>query len=247
MKHDSHEIPAYSLNDIRIDAGEHEFSKGLRLYEKGAVGQLRATGGIYEAIVQGTHPYDVYVEARGFDYGNCTCYLGQKDELCKHMIALSIAAVHAYRPEATALDDTPLDTAACSGEVRALTEAERLSAKAEITTALRHIKAYNGPSRVWFEYQNSLTQGVRKLLLALSSLPVCVESVDIIINLLKRLDRKLLGAVDDSDGTVGGGMVQVVELLNLFTRFDSSLETYIRKHLPKGEVFDWQDAYHPGR
>lgn len=247
MKHGSHDIPAYSLNDIRLSVGEREFSKGLRLYESGAVKQLCAVGRGYEATVQGTHLYSVYVEARGFDYGNCTCYLGQNDELCKHIIALAIAAVHAYRPDATTLDDTPLGIAVCSGEVRALTEAERLSVKAEITAALRHIKSYNGPSWVWFQYQDSLTQGVRTLLLALASLPVCTESVDIVINLLKRLDRKLLDAVDDSDGTVGDGMIQIVELLNLFTHLDPSLEVYIRKRLPSGEMFDWQNEYHPDR
>jgi len=242
-----HGIPTYSLSDIRMSVGEHEFNKGRRLYEAGAVGHLHAVGNGYEAVVQGTHPYQVYVETREFDHGHCNCYLGENDELCKHMIALAIAAVHAYRPEATALDDTPLDTAVCSGEVRPLTEAEQLSVKAEITAALRHIKPYDGPSRVWFQYQDSLTQGVRKLLLALSKLPVCTDSVDIIINLLRRLDRKLLGAVDDSDGTVGDGMIEIVELLNLFTDLDPSLETYIRKHLLEGETFDWQDEYRPTR
>lgn len=241
------DTPVYSLNDIRMSVGEHEFAKGQHVYESGAVERLRAVGNGYEAVVQGTHLYHVYVETRGLDYGYCTCYLGKNDEICKHMVATAIAAVHTYHPDATALDDTPLDVAVSSGEVRELTEAERLSIKAEITAALRHIKPYHGPSRVWFQYQDSLTQGIRKLLLALAKLPVCTDSVDIIIDLLKRLDRKLLGGVDDSDGTVGDGMVEIVEVLNLFTSHDPSLEAYIRKRLPEGEAFDWQNEYLPDR
>jgi hypothetical protein len=245
MKNDTCHVPAYSLNDIRVSVGEREFAKGQQLYKGGSVGRLRVFGLGYEAIVQGTRSYQVYVEARGVDYGRCNCYLGENDELCKHMIALAIAAVYAYRPDATALDNTPLDIAVCSGEVRALTEAERLSAKAEIIAALRHIKPYNGPSRVWFQYQASLTQGTRKLLLVLSKLPVCTGSVDIIVGLLRRLDRKLLGGVDDSDGTVGDGMVEMVEVLNLFTNHDCALEGHIRKRLPEGAAFDWHNEYSP--
>ena len=35
--------------------------------------------------------------------------------------------------------------------------------KAEISGALRYIKAYEGPSRIWFVYQDSLIEGRNRL------------------------------------------------------------------------------------
>lgn len=245
MKTDAeHDIPAYTLMDIKLSVGEREFEKGMKLHESGVVQKMRALPGFgYEAVVQGTKPYSVEVAAAAFDRGNCSCYLGENDELCKHMIALAITAVCRYRPDATTIDSTPLDTAVCSGEIRPLADAERHDIKARITAALRHIKPYSGPSRVWFQYQDELTRGIREILLILADLPVCNESADIVINLLQRLDKKLMGGVDDSDGTVGGGMQQIVELLNLFASLDKMVGEHIHRTLPKGEVFDWHEGF----
>ena len=236
-------LPQFTLPDIHIGVGEDEFTKGLALYDKGAIGTITADYNGWQATVYGTHPYHVSVAAKSFDIGQCDCYIGLRDELCKHMIALAIALVHIYRPNDSTDITIPLDQAVCSSEVRDLTPAELKNTKADITKALTYIKNYNGPSSRWFQYQHSLIQGSRLTLLALANLPVCPKSVLICISTLKRLDKKVLGAVDDSDGTVGNLMCQIVELLNLFADSDPNLTPFIKKNLPKGEAFDWEAGF----
>lgn len=86
--------------------------------------------------------------------------------------------------------------------------------------------------------------GSRLILLSLSKLPVCEKSTMICIDLLKRLDRKLLSSgVDDSDGIVGDLMTQIVEVLNMFVDSNKNLKKYIKVKLPKGEVFDWETGF----
>ncbi len=245
-KHAENEVPHYTIPDIQIGVGDHEFQKGMKILKRGGVRNVQADSFGWRADVAGSKAgqwYAVSVGARAFDDGACTCYLGKNDELCKHMIALAIHVVREYRPEGAAVLAQPLDHAVCSGEIRAITEDEAKNAKSAVTAALRHIKPYDGPSRTWFRYQDSLTRGCRLVLLAVSELPICERSVDIVIDILKRLDRKLMGGVDDSDGTVGACMEELVELLNLFSDMHPPLIPHINKKLPEGEVFDWQTGY----
>jgi hypothetical protein len=65
----------------------------------------------------------------------------------------------------------------------------------------------------------------------------------ICIDVLKRLDKKVLNGVDDSDGTVGELMCQIVEILNLYISFDSSLKEFVTQKLPKGESVDWERGF----
>lgn len=236
-------MPQFTVPDIQLEVGDFDFKKGLALYEKGAVGTIIADHFGWQAVVTGTQPYDVRVAAKSFDIGGCDCYIGQRDELCKHMIALAIKVVHEYRPsDSTALAQL-LDQAVCSGEMREATATELKAIKADITKALIYIKGYNGPSSKWFQYQDSLQKGSRLVLLALSKLPVCKDSVLVCINTLKRLDKKVLGPVDDSDGTIGNMMVDIVELLNMFVESDPTLKDFIKTKLPKGESFDWEAGF----
>lgn len=235
--------PGYTIADIQVDVGDHEFKKGMDLYRRGAVGNVRQEFFGWRADVRGTQLYSASVEASAFDRGDCSCYLGQNDQLCKHMIALAIAVVHMHRPENAKPIAHPLDQAVCSGEVRDIAPEEAQKIKRNITAAMRHIKSYNGPSRVWFQYQDELTKGCRLILLSLAELPICEKSVDIVIDVLKRLDRKLAGAVDDSDGTVGDAMQEIVELLNLFSDIHPAIIPYVQKNLPEGEMFDWEAIY----
>ncbi len=41
----------------------------------------------------GSFKYEVYVSTKNYDEGTCTCYLGQNNTLCKHMVAVAIFAV----------------------------------------------------------------------------------------------------------------------------------------------------------
>jgi hypothetical protein len=97
--------------------------------------------------------------------------------------------------------------------------------------------------RTKLSYQDSLTKGSRLILLAVGKLPVCEASVLLCIDTLKKLDKKVLGNVDDSDGRVGGTMTELVELLNMFVTAEPSLKDFITKKLPKGQSFDWEAGF----
>ena len=233
----------FTIPDIQIGVGNHEFDKAFSLYQKGSVNNIKEEYFGYNAIVSGTHDYEVNVSSYSYDRGNCNCYIGQKDELCKHMVALAIALVYKYRPSDIKIIEQPFDQAVCSFEVRNITKEEIKNAKSEISKAMTFIKSYNGPSSKWFSYQNSLITGSRLILLALSKIPVCEDSVIICINTLKRLDKKVINGIDDSDGTTSRLICQIIEVLNLFVSFDNSLKNFITKKLPKGKSFDWESGF----
>ncbi len=67
--------------------------RALDLYEKGKVKQFKRDYHGFSALVSGTKPYEVSVSNQYYDQGNCQCYLGQNDTLCKHMVVVAIYAV----------------------------------------------------------------------------------------------------------------------------------------------------------
>ena len=85
--------PVYDLDKIKFGTGEPTYSRAVGLYENGKITKFEKDFRGYSAIVLGTHPYRVYVSSRHYDRGSCDCYLGQRDELCKHMVAVSIFVV----------------------------------------------------------------------------------------------------------------------------------------------------------
>ena len=106
-----------------------------------------------------------------------------------------------------------------SGRAGNLTKTELLSFKKELTGAVRYIKPYLGPSRIWFSYQNSLEEGCNRLSALLSELPAGKQTAQLTVDLLLRLDKKLSsGGVDDSDGTVGGFIEEAVKMLLEFAK-----------------------------
>lgn len=236
-------VPKYTLQDIQLSVGNTEFSKGLQLFRSDKVGVIQEIFSGFESTVSGTEKYIVVVDSNHFDKSECNCYLGQKNYLCKHVLALAIAVVHKYRPQDMAIIDHPLDQAVCSGNIGDISEQELSEIENEIKVGLGYIKSWSGPSKRWFEYQDNLSKGSRIILLVLSKLPICEKSVVICISLLKKLDKKLLGSVDDSDGTIGNLMEEIIELLCMLNNFKKDLGPYIAKSLPKGEVFDWESGF----
>lgn len=174
-----------SLEDIQIDVGDNEFKKAMAIYQDNKIGDLQESPRGYSAKIKGTSIYNVSIDKYAYDRGDYSCYLGQKNVLCKHMVALAIAMVYKDYPDNLDLINIPLDRAVCSGEVREITEEETLTFNEEIKTALACLKSYRGPSSKWFEYQDSLIKGLRLTLLATSKIPVCEKSVLLCIDLPK--------------------------------------------------------------
>ena len=232
--------PRFTVFDIQVSVGDTEFKKGKELFDSGKVKNITLDVLGFNAIVSGTKDYVVSVSSMRFDHANCDCYLGTKGTLCKHMIALAIASVFKYRPEDAHILTMPLDQAVCSGEVREITKEELVNIKNEIKTAFTFIKNYNGPSKTWFTYQNSLLKGSRLMLYALSNLSICKVGVDVCIDIIKKLDNKLAkSGLDDSDGTIGDLIEEIMELLGMFISEDPNLATYIVAKFPKKTNFGW--------
>ncbi len=233
--------PIYDLDKIKFGTDGPTYERAVGLYEGGKVTQFTAVFTGYSAVVLGTKPYRVYVDSRHYDRGECDCYLGLKDVLCKHMVAVAICAVMGGK-ELDKEDKELVDNPNCSGKLGELSKEELAETKKAITSAMRYIKAYTGPSKTWFAYQNSLSEGGRRLSAIVSELPVSEQVAKLLVSTLLRLDKKLCtGGVDDSDGTVGGFIYEVVDMLKEYTKLDSRCIKAFKKFCNQETCFGWEE------
>jgi hypothetical protein len=131
----------------------------------------------------------------------------------------------------------------CGGKVGILSKSELSAVKKSIAGAMRYIKSYKGPSRIWFSYQNSLSEGCSRLAKILSGLPVSEQTAEIIISILLRLDDKLCrGGVDDSDGTVGGFIEETVCILQDYVKLSKDCIKSFESLKGKETCFGWEDS-----
>ncbi len=234
-------IPSYDLEKIKFATDASTFERAVGLYEAGKVTEFQNEGVGFSAVVIGTKPYRVFVSARHYDRGSCDCYLGQEDTLCKHMVALAIQVVTRGNPLSSE-DKKLIDQPACSGRLGTLEKEELVEAKKSITSAMRHIKAYVGPSRTWFAYQDSLSEGCRRLSALVSDLPVSAQTAKLLVDMLLRLDNKLCrGGVDDSDGTVGGFIGETVQVLEEYASLDSACARAFHSLMNRETCFGWEE------
>lgn len=234
-------LPDYNLDKIKFATDGPTFEKAVALYESGKVTRVEESIRSYTAVVIGTKPYRVSVEARRYDYGHCTCYLGANGTLCKHVAALAIYVVADGKP--LSVDDKKLvQNPTCSGRFGNLSDKELLNIKQNITSDLRYIKPYIGPSRTWFAYQSSLSEGCSRLSVIVSDLPVSSQTTELLVDLLLRLDKKLsTGGVDDSDGTVGGFIEEVVAVLLDFAKLNLGCVKAFGKLKNRETCFGWEE------
>lgn len=233
--------PIYDIDTIKFGAGEPTFGRAVGLYEKGKVTKFKNTYNCYQAVVLGTHPYHVSVSVTHFDRGDCDCYLGKEGVLCKHMVAVALWAVKRGKRMS---DDEKLfiSDPVASGKAGELTENEYRLATDGITDALRYIKAYSGPSRTWFAYQDSLSEGCNRLSAIISAFPAGLQTAKLLVATLLRLERKIMnGGVDDSDGTVGNCMAGMVEVLVQYARLDPECAKAFKKLEGLSTSFGWEE------
>ncbi|MDO8668488.1 MAG: SWIM zinc finger family protein [bacterium] len=232
--------PKFDFNKIKFATERPTFEKAVDLYESGKIKNFKEGISAYSAIVEGGKNYNVSIEARRFGLGYCDCYMGQNDYLCKHIVALSIYAVLGGKPimpEDKKLNSEPQ----CCGKLGELSKMELAEVKKSISNAIKYIKSYNGPSRTWFTYQASLSEGCNRLSAIVSGLPVSAQITELIIKMLLRLDKKLCKGVDDSDGTVGGFMQECVEILKEFSQLDKKCINTFELLCKQSTCFGWED------
>ena len=231
----------YDLSKIKFSTDEATFSRAVELYETGKVTNVEEKFGAFTALVLGTKPYRVSISAQRYKDGSCACYLGQQGTLRKHMVALALYAVLDGKPIADE-DRRQRHEVKCTDRREALNREELEAVKQSITKSMKYIKPYRGPSRTWFANQDSLCEGCNRLSAIVSDLPVNRQTADILVKLLLRLDKKLqVGGVDDSNGTVGGFMSEIVHMLIEYTRIDPSCIEIFNLLVGKQTCFGWEE------
>ncbi|MEK7213395.1 MAG: SWIM zinc finger family protein [Patescibacteria group bacterium] len=235
--------PRYNFEKIKFATDRGIFERAVKIYDSNGVKNFEDTGFGFTAKVQGSggNLYKVSISNSSYDEGSCGCYLGQNNYLCKHMVA---AAIHAcldgkvISKEEKELFNGPV----CSGKLGEFKKNELAETKNFITAALKYVKPYNGPSRIWFAYQNSLSEGCARLSAMVSKWPISEQTAGLLVGLLLRLDKKLCtGGVDDSDGTVGGFMEEAVVMLQEYTKLDPSCVKAFKKFCGRSTCFGWEE------
>jgi len=231
----------YKLEKIKFGVDKSIWTRAVDLYQKGKVKNFDDNGYTFTAKVQGTHLYNVFVSKKRYEDGDCTCYMGQNDYLCKHMVAVAIYGLKRGKP-LTNTDTFQHNKLVCSNKIGTLSQGELSLTRAEINGAMRYIKAYEGPSRTWFAYQNSLTEGCSRLSFLFSKLPVDIQTANLIVKTLIRLDKKLTGGgVDDSDGTVGEFIEETVELLIQYIALKPKVKKAFKQLNGIESCFGWEE------
>ncbi len=234
-------IPKFDIEKIKFSVDEPTFNKAVNLYEGGKVVDFKEEFNGYSAIVEGTHPYQVSVDINHHDRGNCNCYLGMEDILCKHMVAVAIYALFKGKKideQDKKISNQPI----CSGKLGILNREELAEIKKKITEAFRYIKPYSGPSKTWFIYQNSLTEGCGRLSALICNFPVSVQTAKLLVDILMRAEKKILdGGVDDSDGTVGDFMTLTVEVLKEYARLNPDCVESFKTLKNLSTSFGWEE------
>ena len=210
----------YTFDKIKFSVDQPTLEKAFSLYETGKITQVKENFNSYNASIIGTQPYQTSIDKNDFYYGSCTCYLGQNNTLCKHMVALAIYVVKNNQP-LTKNDKNIIQNPTCSNKIGTISKIELLTIKRNITNALKYIKAYTGPSKNWFKYQSLLSEGCNRLSEIVSDLSINKTTAQILVNLILRLDKKLAtGGVDDSDGEVGNFIEETVNVLHQFVKLN---------------------------
>lgn len=233
--------PSYNLDKIKFATDRPTFEKAVALYENGRIANFKKEINGFFATVLGTSPYKVYVDNRYYNQGDCECYLGQNNTLCKHMVAVAIYACLGGKKlsqEDKKLWSSPM----CSGRLGELSKENLAKTKESIASAMKYIKAYRGPSRIWFAYQNSLSESCNRLSAIISELPVSGQTAKLLINMLLRLDKKICtGGVDDSDGTVGGFIEEAVIMLENYAKLNPACAKAFSGLKGKETYFGWEE------
>lgn len=231
----------YTLDSLKYGVDSRTWSRAVELYNGKKVTQFHDNGYTCTARVRGTALYRVIVSKRRYTDGDCDCYLGQHDTLCKHMIAVAVYALQEGKP-LSSQEAEQHNSLTCSGVLGTLGKGELSLVRAELTGALRYIKSYSGPSRTWFAYQDSLTECCNRLSAICSRLPISSQTADLVIKMILRLDDKLqTGGVDDSDGTVGGFIEECVDLLIAYSEHDRSVVRTFSQLADISTCFGWEE------
>lgn len=209
--------PKFTYRDVRYSVDDSMFARAVRLFTSKKITDFGYDMVGYSARVIGTQTYRVHVSQKAVDYGMCDCYMGQNDTLCKHMIAVGLEVL--YRAG-------KIDSIGGSHEDLPSNLEGR---KVLLTAGLRKITAYEGPSSTWFSYQAKLDIGAAKIYESMQGVEPSVENAKFLWDIVKRVDRKLTGGVDDSNGTAWPVASEAVRLLAAWGKDSPELHALVTR------------------
>ncbi len=233
--------PQYTLDKIKFSTDQATYQRALALYEADKIKSFEIIGDSYRATAQGTKLYNIIIWVDEYDSGECDCYLGQREILCKHIIAAAIYAI--FRGEKLSAEEKrAIYHPECSNQLGDLSTEDLKNIKKQINYANRFIKYYDGPSRVWFAYQDSLNEGTNRLSAIISKLPVGYQTANLLVRTLLKIDKKLSFGVDDSNGIVGDFILGVVKVLEKYAELDPDCIRSFKQLRGISTTFDWEKS-----
>ena len=207
--------PRFTYRDIRYACYMAMFERAKKIFETGKVVNVQEKSCVYTAIVKSTHDYEVTLSFDAIDRATCTCYMGERDELCKHVLALGLAVL-ALTGQAT--DDS------------GVSPTELAEVKLLVASGMRKIRAYIGPSKYWDKYENSLDAGSNIIMDAIHNLPASAENLRYLWSRVGRLTKKLEeGGVDDSSGIVGNCIFRIIDKCVEYVKQDEKLFSVVER------------------
>lgn len=219
------EPPKFTIDSIKYADSPAMFARAEALFKTGKVGAVREDRGGYSATVAGTKSYEVSVSRKAIDVGYCTCYMGEHDQLCKHMLALALVVLD--MTVGLEQKDTPTTFA---------------EVKKKVSLGMRKLVPYGGPSKIWFTYQRKLSIGSGMIEDAVSRLAPTREHADYLWGLVIRISNKLAtSGIDDSDGTVGNCVHAIIERLGQYAKDDPALKPRIIEYCKAETGFGFED------
>lgn len=220
----------FTYSDVKYASDEASFKRAKDLFAKGKVQSFKTLANGYRAVVQGSTDYSVMVSSKRVNYGDCDCYMGQNGQLCKHMLAVAQRALY----EAGLADKT--------GNPIANSVVLPADAKLHITSALKKIRGYDGPSRTWFDYQGKLDTAAGMIEEAMPLLETSLANAKYLWKLVLRLSDKLArGGVDDSNGTIGGAVFAVIKRIAQMAKTDQTIKSWAVKNCTTDTGFGFEE------
>ncbi len=219
--------PKFTFDDVKYAESPAMYKRALDLYQSGKVQTISEESHGYSTTVEGTEPYKVTLSRKEIDHCDCSCYMGERGLLCKHVLALAIAVLHASgkMTETKSNTDAPEDLK---------------TVKQLVNDGMRKLRPYTGPSRIWFSYTRKLSTGAEMINHAVSGLLPSKENARYLWDLVKRIDKKLVNGIDDSDGAVGNCARIIIEQLAAYVKELPELESTIRKYSDQKTNFDFE-------
>lgn len=222
--------PRFTYRDVRYSVDDSMFARALKLFTGKKIADFGHDMAGYSARVIGTQSYQVHVSQRAVDYGMCNCYMGQNNTLCKHMIAVGLEVL--YRARKIDAAGNPYENPPSNLDER----------KALLTAGLRKITACNGrPSSTWFAYQTKLDVGAAMIHESMCGIEPSVENAKFLWDIVRRVDRKLAGGVDDSNGTVWPVASEAVRLLAAWGKDSTELYALVVQFTKTRTAFEFNN------